>query len=239
MSLDYNNSIPLHIQLKSLIEQKILNGEYTDKIPSERELMNEYYVSRSTVREAVNQLVIDGILEKRHGKGTFISLKPIQDWLGNLSSTTETIRRMGMSPGAKLILCETVVLPGNLQKQIGLEKAFFISRIRYADAIPVGIEKHYYPIEIGEKLIKYDLNKETLYDLLERELSIPSLEAEQVIKSGIVTKEDAAYLGIPLNTSMLIAERKLTDAQGNFLEFEHASYRSDMYSFKIQLSRKK
>jgi GntR family transcriptional regulator len=238
MSLDYNNSIPLHIQLRKLIEDKILKGEYSEKIPSERELMDEYYVSRSTVREAVAQLVLDGILEKRHGKGTFVSLRPIQDWLGSLSSTTETIQRMGMEPGAKLITSKIVTLPERLQLITELKEAYHISRIRYADKIAIGIEKHFYPIEIGEQLVKYDLNKETLYDLLENKLSIRTLEAEQVIKSGRISKEDAEHLGVPVNTHMIIAERRITDINGKFVEFEYASYRSDMYSFKIKLSRK-
>jgi GntR family transcriptional regulator len=238
MSLDYNNSIPLHIQLRKLIEDKILKGEYREKIPSERELMDGFYVSRSTVREAVAQLVLDGILEKRHGKGTFVSIRPIQDWLGSLSSTTETIQRMGMEPGAKLIASEILTLPEQLKTITGFSQAYYISRIRYADKIAIGIEKHFYPIEIGEQLVKYDLNKETLYDLLENELSIRTLEAEQVIKSGSVSKEDADHLRIPLNTHMLIAERRITDINGKFVEFENASYRADMYSFKIKLSRK-
>lgn len=238
MSLDYNNSIPLHIQLKNQIEEKILAGIYVGQIPSERELMDEYYVSRSTVREAVGQLVSEGVLEKKHGKGTFVSMKPIQDWLGSLSSTTETIQRMGMEPGAKLITSKIVTLTDQLQLLTGLEKAYYISRIRFADKLPIGIEKHFYPIDIGERLIQYDLNKETLYDLLEQKLSIRALEADQVIKSGSVSKEDGHYLGIPEGTNLLIAERRLTDINGKFVEYEVASYRADKYSFKIKLSRK-
>src|SRR5690625_3679492 len=103
MPLDYNNSIPLYVQLKEELKQNIKNGKYQEKIPSERVIMEEYYVSRSTVRQAVEELVDDGILVKKPGKGTFIALKPIDDWLGNLSSTTETIERMGLKAGIKLL----------------------------------------------------------------------------------------------------------------------------------------
>src|SRR5690625_6623429 len=81
---------------------------YTYQIPSERELMDEYYVSRSTVRKSIARLVDEGILEIRRGRGTFVSVKPINDWLGNLSSTNETIVNMGMEPGAKLIKAKIV-----------------------------------------------------------------------------------------------------------------------------------
>ncbi|QKY70409.1 GntR family transcriptional regulator [Lentibacillus sp. CBA3610] len=239
MVLDYTNSIPLYIQLKEKIEERILKGFYTGKIPSEREFMDEYYVSRSTVRQAIDALTREGTLEKKPGKGTFVTLKPINDWLGSLSSTSETIQRMGMEPGAKLIKADSVQLPNILQKSIGITEAVHIKRIRYADNIPIGVENNYYPIKLGEKIKTYDLNKISLYDLLEQELGVNSIEADQTIKSEQVAREDAQLLNVPTSTSMLIAERKLVDINGDFVEYERASYRSDMYSFNIKLSRKK
>src|SRR5699024_2737678 len=111
-------------------------------------------------------------------------------------------------------------------------------RIRYANHIPIGIERHYYPIHIGSELINYDLNKVSFYDLLEKELGIKALEAEQNIRAGHPTKEDAELLRISANSSILNTQRLITDMNDDFIEFENAYYRSDMYSFKINLSRK-
>ncbi|GIO23435.1 GntR family transcriptional regulator [Oceanobacillus sp. J11TS1] len=237
MPLDYNNSIPLYVQLKERIEKNILNGKYEDKIPSEREVMDEFYVSRSTVRQAINELVNDGVLEKRPGKGTFISLKPINDWLGSLSSTSETIKRMGMEPGAKLIKAEQITLPSHLQKIIGSPHAFHFKRIRFANQTPIGIENNYYSLELGEKINKFDLNNITLYDLLELKLGIHTKQAEQNIRAGKVSNEDAVLLNVPRNTAILEVDRKLVDINDRFVEFEQAFYRADMYSFKINLAR--
>lgn len=238
MTLDYMKSIPLHIQLKEIIEKRVLTGEYSGRIPSERELLEEYHVSRSTVRQAIDHLVRDGILEKRHGRGTFVVLKPIQDWLGSLSSTTETIERMGMKQGAKLIESNIVDIEGIKKKAIGLDKVYCFKRLRYANDMPIGIENNYYPIQIGEMLSQYNLNQETFYDLLEKNLGIQIDEAEQIIKSGEVSKEEAKILGIYPNRGVLITERKLTDVNGKFIEYEEAFYRADIYNFKLKLSRK-
>ncbi|MCD2137578.1 GntR family transcriptional regulator [Salinicoccus halitifaciens] len=239
MPLDYTNSIPLYIQLKEKIEEKVMDGTYTGKVPSEREFMDEYYISRSTVRQAIDALVREGTLVKKPGKGTFVAVRPINDWLGNLSSTTETIENMGMNPGAKLIKVRTIVLPVYLQKITGLNEAVHIKRVRYADSIPIGVENNYYPVALGEKIKQHDLNKVTLYDLLEQELGIMSIEAEQTIKSEKVKKGDANLLKVAPDTSMLIAERRLVDHNGDFIEYERAAYRADMYAFNIKLSRKK
>lgn len=238
MPLDYNNSIPLYVQLKEELKQNIKNGKYQEKIPSERVIMEEYYVSRSTVRQAVEELVDDGILVKKPGKGTFIALKPIDDWLGNLSSTTETIERMGLKAGIKLLHADIVTLSPYMQKKTGLQKAYHFKRLRFANEIPIGIENHFYTIPLGEKLMNFDLNKETIYDLLESKLGIHTFEADQEIRAGKPEKSDAELLEIDTNDAVLITNRKLFDMDQEFVEYEHAIYRSDMYSFKIRLSRK-
>jgi GntR family transcriptional regulator len=238
VKLDHTSSIPLHIQLKYIIEKQVSEGILSNQIPSERQFIEEYKISRSTVREAINLLVREGILEKRHGKGTFVSLKPIHDWLGNLSSTTETIRDIGMKPGAKLITHYKTTPSTYIQERTGFTEAYFIKRVRFADDIPIGVERHYYPIAIGEELIKYDLDNATLYDLVENELGIQFAEAYQTISSGHLLQEDIEYLDVPANTNILIAERIIKNQAGSVVEMEEAFYRGDMYSFKINLSRK-
>ena len=102
--LNTENPIPLHIQLKHLIQSEIQAGKYKEKIPSERELMHRFNVSRSTVRESINHLVHEQILEKVHGKGTFIKSRvTVHEWLHALHSFTETVRNLGMTPSAKLL----------------------------------------------------------------------------------------------------------------------------------------
>ena len=172
MKLDPRSPLPLHVQLKDIIKNSIEQGLYQNKIPSERELTEQHDVSRATVREAVSQLVREGLLEKRHGKGTFISIKPIHDWLGTLSSMTETIKAMGMKPGAKLVNHMIVKTPEPVQGFTDEAEMYAIKRLRYADETPLAIETHYYPVDIGRKLASLDIASGAIYDLLENELHI-------------------------------------------------------------------
>src|SRR5690625_7264631 len=119
MALDKDSNKPLHIQLKDEIERKIIDGELVEQIPSEREFMHVYNISRSTVREAVNALVREGVLVKKHGKGTYVSIKPLDSWLGQLSSTTEVIHSLGMKPGARLIEFHKVEAPRSEERRVG------------------------------------------------------------------------------------------------------------------------
>jgi len=237
MSLDYNNSIPLYVQLKDRLEQNVIDGVYSGKIPSEREIMDEFYVSRSTVRQAIGGLVKEGVLETRPGRGTFVSLKPMDDWLGSISNTSETLHRMGLRPSARVVREEMIPLAPHLQKITGLTEAYHLQRIRYADEIPAGIENNYYPEDIGKKLASYDLNNVALYNFLESELGITLKEAEQIIRAATARKEDAKLLQISESAPVLHVNRRLVNSRNEFVTYQQSVYRADMYSFKVTMAR--
>src|SRR5690606_20279422 len=120
----------------------------------------------------------------------------------------------------------------------GLEEAYFIKRIRYANNQPLAIENQYYPVQIGTELANYDIEKGTLYDLLEQKLHIKLSEAEQIITSSHLSKKDAELLGLEESVNVLNTERLLYDQAGKLIEYYKGSFRSDMYSFRIKLSKK-
>lgn len=239
MKLDFESPVPLHEQLKNILKKEILNGEYKEKIPSERELMEWFAVSRSTVRQAISALVREGVLEKKHGKGTFVSYRPVEEWLGNLSTFNEIIKKMGMKPSIKLLQQGKASAPKEVTHALGFSESYVIERLRYADNIPIALEKQYYPLEIGLELAKFNLNNAAIYDLLETSLGINLWEAEQVIASTKPSKEEASLLGIPESACVLLTERFITDPEGNPVEYERSIYRADMYAFRIRLSRKR
>lgn len=229
--------IPLHIKIGKVLETKIKKGVYTERIPSERELMDEFEVSRTTVREAVGRLVNEGTLTKVHGKGTFITKKPpIHEWVSTLNSFTETVRNMGLKPGSKLLKIEKIE-KGEGPIDLFENKMYMIERLRFADEKPVAIEKHYYSADLGSNLSKYDLENGTIYELLENELGINLVEAEQFISTEIIDAESAKHLDIPLNSSVLSVERIIYDEFENPVEYYKGLYRPDMYVFRIKTKR--
>ncbi|GGK08678.1 GntR family transcriptional regulator [Lentibacillus kapialis] len=235
MALDFNSPEPLHNQLKELIRSEVLKGNYTGKIPSERVLMETYSVSRTTIRLALSDLVHEGILVKRHGRGTFTSKIPVQDWLGSFRSITETIRSMNMEPGTRLLSQGEGSCSKKIKEKLKVDTYYSIGRLRFADDIPIVIEKHYYPVKIGNKLKEFDLHSAVLYDLLQSSLGVNLWKAQQMIMSGKPTESDAEYLAIDTNSSVLLSERLIKDPDGKPVEFLQSVFRSDMYAFNIEL----
>ncbi|MFZ7101270.1 MAG: GntR family transcriptional regulator [Peptococcaceae bacterium] len=236
--LDIKSPIPLHEQLKVILKEEILNGFYTDKIPSERELMERFSVSRSTVRQAVLALVNEGVLEKIHGRGTFISFRPVEEWLGNLTSFNDIVKEMGMKPGIKLVKHGITNTPEDAATTLGLNEFYLIERMRYADDIPIAIEKQYYPIKIGETLAEHDLNDAALYDILEKSLGINLWKAQEIITCTMPSPDEAAALNLADPICVLTTERFISDSNDNPIEYEKNVFRADMYAFRINLTRR-
>src|SRR6266699_3597029 len=109
-TLERSNPLPLYYQLKEVLKQQIRAGHLAPHtaIPSEPELVSSYHVSRATVRQALTELVHEGLLYREHGKGTFVCEPRVQQTLSELSSFSEEIRRRGKRPGGILLLNELV-----------------------------------------------------------------------------------------------------------------------------------
>ena len=238
--INYENPIPLHIQIKDLIKSEIVNGKYKDKIPSERELMERFSVSRSTIREAINHLVHEGILQKVHGKGTFIATKKsVQEWLNVLNSFTETVQNMGMKPGAKLLYTNTIAACEKVKSILKEDSLFTLARLRTANELPIAIERHYYGKKIGMQLQQYDLETSTIYNLIEKELGIVIVEAEQIIRCKKISDEDAAHLKIERGTNVLSVERIITGLNAEPIEYYTSIFHPDIYSLRIKTKRER
>lgn len=237
-TLNFENHIPLHIQLKDLLKTEIVEGKYVEKIPSERELMERFSVSRSTVREAVKHLVHDGVLKKIHGKGTFITKnKTVHDWLNSLNSFTDTVRQMGMKPGAKLLYAKNIDNFPEANEILGQSILFGISRVRTADDQPISIERHFYHTHLGKQIAAHNLNEATIYDIIEKELNITMVEAEQTIRCSPISEEDAKLLDLKPYTNVLNIERVILGVQGEVIEYYSSLFHPELYMLKLKTKR--
>lgn len=236
MPLDTRSVIPLHAQLKEQIRVRIDKGVYSDRIPSERELMDAFAVSRTTVREAVSALVHEGLLQKIHGKGTFVNSCRVNEWLGTITSFTETVESMGFRPGVRLLIHGRGNAPDVLAT-LGVDEYYSIERLRFANDIPIAVERTYYPVEIGLKIANYDLNMITIYSVLESN-GVILHRAEQRITAGAPSKEDAKVLRISPNSPVLIAERITVDPDNRTVELYRSIFRPDKYAFCVKMFRR-
>ena len=124
-----NSIVPLYAQIVESLKRDIENGVYnaTERIPAEAELAKQYNVSRITVRRAVDDLVSQGLVEKKQGKGTFICRQKFAKDIKNLQSFSEMCRHMNMKPGGRMLENKLVLADDKIQKQLNLEPGSYVA----------------------------------------------------------------------------------------------------------------
>src|SRR4030043_1085420 len=113
--LKNNDPTPLYRQLLAILHQQIEERKYKpdDPIPSERSLCQTYKISRITVRQAISEMINEGTLYRKQGKGTFVAKQKVNQGLVRLGNFARTVLDLGMKPSTKVL--EHEVLPADIQ----------------------------------------------------------------------------------------------------------------------------
>ncbi len=243
MSAIYRHSpVPRYHQLKEILREKIRSGEWKpgDLIPSERELSETYGISRMTTRQAITDLVNEGVFYREQGKGTFVTRHKITQQLMRLTGFTEDIRARGQQPSTKVLAVEmrpvSEVIAEKLHLNAG-QLVFCIQRLRLADGEPLAIELSHINFKGCEKLLEEDLEQNSLYRLLESKYGIPLMEAEQELEAGLAGSEEAQLLKIPVGSAVLYTRRTTYTDRYQPIEYAKSVYCGSKYIFYTHLKR--
>ncbi|WP_377887243.1 GntR family transcriptional regulator [Alkalihalobacillus sp. R86527] len=239
--IDKTSPLPIYYQLVELIKGMIEKGELKagDSLPSEREYAERFKISRMTVRQAITELVNSGYLFRQKGVGTFVAEKKIEQQLLGLTSFTEDMQSRGMVPSSKLISFEIVSSPASISEQLNIQEhapVYEIKRVRLADGIPMALETTFISANLV-KGITEDTVSQSLYDYIEKQLSIKIGEATQVLESSVATQQESQFLKIKKGSPILLIQRNTKLADETPLEVVKSSYRADRYKFMITLKR--
>ncbi len=235
---------PLYFKIEMDLRKRIMAKEYLpgQVLPSERQLMESYGVSRLTVREAINRLVAQGMVEKKQGKGTFVS-KPSTDYMvGPLNSSSEVFLLKKYDVRTRVLESRVEVpadeIRAKLQLRTGQDKIFYLERLRYADDNPVAHIKCYLPYDSIEKIEAIDFTAATLYRVLEDYYRLELYEAYEVIEAASVGKRSAELLELEVGAPVLYNQRTTHLKDGTIIEYERVFYRSDIFRYQNKLIRR-
>jgi GntR family transcriptional regulator len=212
-----------------------------EAIPSERQLTSDLGVSRLTVRAALDELVREGYLVRRHGAGTFVSEPKIAQEL-TMTSFTDDMRRRGMRPGSRTL--ELRVSPagarlGRLLHVSPSEPIVVVKRLRLADGETMAIETLHVPEALVPGLGARDLEQSSFYELLRERYGIVVVGGTQTIEPTVTNEEESVALGVPLHSPAFLFERVSRAEDGSIIEFVESTYRGDRYKLVTELSRRR
>lgn len=240
--INKNSTIPLHIQLSSIIKKMINDGQLKDgdSIMPERELCSLQNVSRMTVNKAIVGLVSDGLLYRVQGKGTFVAKNKNKYQFSNVKGFTDVMKEKGIKIKTDILSFEMEV-PSELIKrklQIISEETnvYKVVRLRYIESEPLGIETVYLSEDACKGFTKRMLDNNSLYKMLSEDYNYKIQRAEQVIEPIIMSEEECNILGAEEGALALKLQRNSYTIEGQPIEYTISIFRSDKYQYEIILS---
>ncbi|MEV6110331.1 GntR family transcriptional regulator [Streptomyces sp. NPDC051940] len=208
-------------------------------VPPERTLAAEFDTSRTTVRQALQELVVEGRLERIQGKGTFVAKPKVSQAL-QLTSYTEDMRAQGLEPTSQLLDIGYVTADDRLAELLDITtggRVLRIERLRLASGEPMAIETTHLSAKrfpaLRRSLVKYS----SLYTALAEVYDVHLAEAEETIETSLATPREAGLLGTDVGLPMLMLSRHSRDDSGEPVEWVRSVYRGDRYKFVARLQR--
>ncbi len=232
MIVDKNSPIPAYRQLKEYLAEGILQKQWDGEIPSERQLSEMAGVTRMTVRQAVGELVSEGLLYRVKGKGTFVTKPRFEQH--NIMSFSALLKSRGTSPRTRILWFDPYFSDmGSIDAAWATQcdRFYRLRRLRCAGDDPVGIEEVFLPYALCPGLEKHDLTG-SLYEIL---FSYGHVVCGQDVHIAArkPSEEEAGLFGIRRDTPLLEVCGNSLAEDRTPLFFERDAYLSDRFSYKV------
>ena len=224
--------MPLWAQLESDLKRRLDAGEFDERFPTDHELVEQYGVSRHTVREAISHLKRSGVLRRERGRGTVVNRSEFEQPLGALYSLFGSIESSGAVQRSEVVelredLNPTVAAHLELAADTPL---LFLERIRFADDQPLALDRAWLPMELAAPLLSSDFERTALYDELERRCGLRPNAGWERIAPLLPTPEERTLLDMRRGEAAFFLER-LGVADGRPIEWRTTTIRGDRYRF--------
>jgi GntR family transcriptional regulator len=241
--INFDSPIPYYIQLMEILRGKIQQGDWApgDQIPGEQDLCELYGISRTVVRQALLELELEGVINRRKGKGTFVSLPKINEGLvQKLTGFYQDMVGQGLKPTTKVL--HQAVTPANdkVAQFLGIkpgEKVIDILRLRFINEEPIQLVSTYIPFDICPALANVDLTNRSLYEYLEKEHGIFIARGRRYIEAVLANDSEASLLNIERGAPMILLDSISFAEDDRPVQYYHALHRGDRSRFEVDLRR--
>jgi GntR family transcriptional regulator len=231
--------IPLHYQIKEALTLQIQSGRWKpdQELPTEEELCRHYAVSRGTVRRAIADLVQQGLVHRKQGRGTYVSSPKLE---GSILGSYKMYRDQGVphDAGARVLRCERHLASEEIRRVLDLEpgaEVYELERLRFVRGVSVSLQLSHLPAELCPRLEMEDLVHRHLYDVLREKFDLPLVRAEEYVEPVLADAYVAGHLSIAPGAPVFLVERHSYTFSGRIAEFRRATMRGDVYRYRIDL----
>lgn len=212
-------SRPLWQQVLEDLERRIEDGDITGRFPTDKELTEQYGVSRHTVREAVRRLRARGLVDRHRGRGSFLNEARLTQPLGGLYSLFRAVEDRGLEQRSEVLAVETTRDP-SVAARLGLpprSELVRIERLRYAGEDPLALDSVWLPHDVGRHVLDVDLSRTALYDELQSRAGLRITAVDETLEP-LIPDADARELLQLEDDEALLRVRRLGSSGGRAIE---------------------
>lgn len=237
--LDKTIPVPIYFQLMEIMQGYINEHDHDFPIPTEGELCEVYGISRPTVRQAINELVVEGLILRYPGRGSFINKKKIlQDFLLTIASFNDEMQAKGLKPETRVLsFCERTAPPQVCRKLLQRSdvELYYLSRLRSIDAEPIVLVNTYLAPDIVPGILSHDMERESLYHVIETAFGHKIVRTQRTIEIRLAGSYEASQLRIKEKDPLHYTETVGYIEDGRPVEFSSAYYVGDRNKFTIEV----
>ncbi len=243
MAINRNSPIPYYAQVAQVLSDRIKYGTWKtgDRLPSESELCQTFAVSRPVIRQALRELMTEGLIVRHKGRGTFVAAPKIREGLfQRLSGFFQDMIAQGYTPLTRVFKQE--VVPANLKvaTQLRIDQStpvIEIERLRYVQDEPIVWVVTFIPYALCPALLNADLSQQSLYALLENQYGLAVARGHRTLEAVAAQQYQANLLQVPVGSPLVSMHSVSYLDNGTPLEYYHALHRGDRSQFVVELIR--
>jgi GntR family transcriptional regulator len=240
-ALDLESAIPYYYQLLKCLEKKVRAGEWMpgQKLPSEQALCEHFRVSRTVVRQALNALASDHVVETHKGKGSYVA-SPRHAWqlMQSLTGMYQDAEAAGQKISTRVLELSVVPADDEVAELLQLvegDPVIRLNRLRFIDDEPVVVVITHIPQRLCPSLVDEDFSTQSLYRVLAEKYGLATAEGVRTIESINAPRDLALLLGVPAGAALSLLKSVGLLANGTPLEYYLAWHRGDRSRFQVRL----
>lgn len=236
------SALPLYYQIKQNLLDLVESGKFApgELLPAEGEMGEYYGVSRLTVRQAVGELVREGVLLRERGRGTFVARPKATQIITRSSGFSERIREAGQKPSSQVIRYEVIPASPKVAEYLQITPGapvYQLTRLRSVDGEPQVIETTHLPQAMFPGLQDFDFSKSSLYSTLAEHYQCMVMSADEVFEPVLLTSYEAGLLGAKPKSTALLLEIIAFDQNDNRVEYNKSIIRGDKARLLFHVKR--
>lgn len=236
-TLRRSSGSPLWQQLAARLRERLEGGEFAGGLPGELDLVRQYGVSRHTVREALRQLRLDGVITTARGRRTQVAEPVIAQATGIAYSLFGAVESRGLSQRS-VVRAQDIRADGVVATRLGLEEStplFHLERLRLADGEPLALDRVWLPASLAEPLLHVDFGHTALYDQLLALTGTRVTGGQETVRAVVPSAAEHAVLGLIPPAAAFFVERTAT-AGDVAIEWRQTLVRADRFALTAALS---